>query len=76
MSNDTYDDGLVHSHGWATEPVRPGLGREQPASHAAATEESPFDDGLVHNHAWASAGSSALRPMSWRRVAVAGSTAS
>ena len=54
MSNDTYDDGLVHSHGWATAPVKPGLGREQPPPRSAAAEE-PFDDGLVHSHGWASA---------------------
>ena len=53
MSNDRYDDGLVHGHGWAAEPVKPGLGRDQAVLIPAPAEE-PYDDGLVHSHAWAS----------------------
>jgi hypothetical protein len=57
MSHDQHDDGLVHSHGWATEPP-PSIGemlRGVEAAPRAATrmiEEGP-DDGLVHGHGWA-----------------------
>ena len=48
MSDDTFDDGLVHSHHWAT---------EKPMIVQPATSETPdHDDGLVHDHSWASAG--------------------
>jgi hypothetical protein len=53
-----YDDGLVHSHGWATEPP-PSVGMLlRPANDEArrgAKLEEAHDDGLVHGHAWASA---------------------
>jgi hypothetical protein len=49
MSNDRHDDGLVHSHGWATEPPRPA--RQPPRVIPAPTEDR--DDGLVHSHGWA-----------------------
>jgi hypothetical protein len=61
MSNDDYDDGLVHSHAWATEPPAPAAGpmrrgAEVAAAMSAHPEESePYDDGLVHSHGWASA---------------------
>ena len=35
MSNDEYDDGLVHSHGWATEPP-PGGRPDAPWRRIAA----------------------------------------
>jgi hypothetical protein len=65
MSHDDFDDGLVHGHGWATEPPAPVLDRLAPVianardAAAAATAmqpdpSAPFDDGLVHGHAWAS----------------------
>ena len=38
-----YDDGLVHSHGWA---------RESRERKATVTFHD-YDDGLVHAHAWA-----------------------
>ena len=53
MSNDTYDDGLVHGHGWATEKARPDLGRAPTAATPATPDDEPYDDGLVHGHAWA-----------------------
>ena len=59
MSHDDYDDGLVHPHGWATEPPttsnRPVLHRaEISAAMSAHPEEAEgHDDGLVHGHAWA-----------------------
>ncbi|MFZ4406277.1 MAG: hypothetical protein ACOYOH_02995 [Paracraurococcus sp.] len=59
MSNDDYDDGLVHSHGWATEPVARNAGPLRRAAEIAAAmsahpeETEPFDDGLVHSHGWA-----------------------
>ncbi len=50
MDNDLFDDGLVHSHHWATEkPVRPA----QPAA-VTGRGEHDHDDGLVHGHDWAS----------------------
>ena len=54
--DDTYDDGLVHSHNWASEPSSPAkpAGPQTVASLSAgpAADES-FDDGLVHSHDWA-----------------------
>lgn len=54
--DDTYDDGLVHSHNWASEPASPAkpMGPQTTASVSAgpAADES-FDDGLVHGHDWA-----------------------
>jgi hypothetical protein len=52
MSDDGFDDGLVHSHGWATEkPAIPA-----PAQVIPARREEEYDDGLVHGHDWASTG--------------------
>ena len=54
MSNDDHDDGPVHSHGWAAEPM--------PWREATQAEAEPrritmaddcYDDGLVHEHGWA-----------------------
>ncbi len=49
MDNDRHDDGLVHSHGWATEPPRPATkqGRVIPAP------AEDHDDGIDHAHGWA-----------------------
>jgi hypothetical protein len=64
MSHDNYDDGLVHSHGWAhgwthEAPTTFATARRRGALVAAAMgahpEEPGFDDGLVHGHGWASA---------------------
>lgn len=59
MNHDQHDDGLVHSHGWATEPppsvgelLRPAAAR---IATTKATEKDGHDDGLVHRHGWASA---------------------
>ncbi|MBK1659892.1 hypothetical protein [Paracraurococcus ruber] len=59
MSNDDFDDGLVHSHGWATEPpAMPAGPMLKGAEIAAAMAQHPeeqdcYDDGLVHSHGWA-----------------------
>ena len=58
--DDTYDDGLVHSHNWAAEPATAATGAklrgaEIAASMSAHPEEDFFDDGLVHGHDWARA---------------------
>jgi hypothetical protein len=45
MSDDLFDDGLVHSHGWASTANRP-------AEHVEQDDEE-HDDGLVHGHSWA-----------------------
>ncbi len=52
MSEDHFDDGLVHGHYWAT---------EKPATVAAPqaialVQFDEYDDGLVHSHDWASSG--------------------
>lgn len=49
MTDDCYDDGLVHSHGWTAE-ARPPHERVAPAAPPA---EPDHDDGLVHSHDWA-----------------------
>ncbi|WP_149537752.1 hypothetical protein [Siccirubricoccus phaeus] len=61
MSHEQYDDGLVHPHRWAREPMpkRPGPVTRQ-AELAEAMDQHPeeaegFDEGLVHGHDWASA---------------------
>jgi len=51
MSDDNYDDGLVHGHLWATEPARPHADRDRATVIRIA--EDQYDDGLVHGHAWA-----------------------
>jgi hypothetical protein len=43
MQRHDYDDGLVHSHGWARES------RERKVT----VRVQDYDDGLVHAHAWA-----------------------
>ena len=56
--DDTYDDGLVHSHNWASEPSIPAggakpMGAQTTASMSASPADESFDDGLVHGHDWA-----------------------
>lgn len=67
MNDDMHDDGLVHSHGWATEPppsvgmlLRPANDDRRvpaPANDVAAAmavkQDADHDDGLVHHHGWA-----------------------
>jgi hypothetical protein len=66
MNDDSHDDGLVHSHGWAMEPP-PSVGRllrsanddgrianPDVARAMAAKQDEAHDDGLVHGHDWAS----------------------
>jgi hypothetical protein len=56
MNHDHHDDGLVHSHGWATEPPPPVGKLLRPAAARIATTraaEADDDDGLVHHHGWA-----------------------
>jgi len=57
-----HDDGLVHSHGWATEPP-PSVGMllrpandtgKAPIATRAAQADDGHDEGLVHGHDWAS----------------------
>lgn len=50
MSHDNYDDGLVHSHGWAC-GERGRMGHRPPAP--TTRPEADHDDGLVHGHGWA-----------------------
>ncbi|MBL6454187.1 hypothetical protein JMJ55_02555 [Belnapia sp. T6] len=58
MPDDLYDDGLVHSHHWATEPM-PFRGDDQPMPAAPpglivhAPDDDAHDEGLVHSHGWA-----------------------
>lgn len=63
MDHHDHDDGLVHSHGWATEPppsigmlLRPANddGGRAPDIAAAMNVKQDHDDGLVHGHGWAS----------------------
>jgi hypothetical protein len=51
MQDETYDDGLVHNHRWATEPTMPRPERREPEMVPAPVAD--YDDGLVHGHAWA-----------------------
>lgn len=51
-----YDDGLVHGHRWASEPMARSPMRLQsvpPQIEAAGPSEDSYDDGLVHSHGWA-----------------------
>jgi hypothetical protein len=69
MDHDNHDDGLVHSHGWATEPppsvghlLRPANDRRidgpDIARAMSTKQDDGHDDGLVHGHDWASSHSS------------------
>ena len=61
-----YDEGLVHTHGWASAEGGSGEGRiiaqveQQPQAAwrediaEAHDEGDAYDDGLVHGHGWAS----------------------
>ena len=52
MFDDNYDDGLVHSHRWATtEPAK--LVSRRGVTEASTHEDEQFDEGLVHGHSWA-----------------------
>ena len=55
MSNDDYDDGLAHSHGWAAEPMpwREEGTAEPEAPRILPHVDDGYDDGLVHEHGWA-----------------------
>ena len=58
MNDDMHDDGLVHSHGWATEPP-PSVGvllrpaNDDATAKAQVVKPEDHDDGLVHGHSWA-----------------------
>ena len=52
MSEDNFDDGLVHGHHWATE--KPAVISAPQAIALVQIED--YDDGLVHGHDWASSG--------------------
>jgi hypothetical protein len=67
MSDDRYDDGLVHEHGWAREALPEGITRlVAPAVHpgtaahdiavAGQQPDDKHDAGLVHEHHWARQG--------------------
>ena len=47
MSNDDYDDGLVHSHGWATEPPAPAAGPMRRGAEIAAAMSAHPGGGAV-----------------------------
>jgi hypothetical protein len=53
-----YDDGLVHSHCWATSSRAPLKSRptamKAPRHDRPAYDDFGYDDGLVHSHSWAS----------------------
>ncbi|UFN48025.1 hypothetical protein LPC08_18705 [Roseomonas sp. OT10] len=57
MNDLDHDDGLVHSHSWASEPTpavisaTSTLGR--PAPVVVPARDDSHDDGLVHEHSWA-----------------------
>src|SRR3954468_5232541 len=61
MDHDSYDEGLVHGHRWATEPTMPRLRATQRLDDPPSAEPIPtaamvdtgYDEGLVHGHAWA-----------------------
>lgn len=55
MGDYEYDDGLVHGHLWASEPLgRPQPRREStPRREVMISADDCYDDGLVHNHGWA-----------------------
>jgi len=55
MSNGDDYDGLVHSHGWAAEPMpwRETGAAEPEAPRILPHAEAGHDDGLVHEHNWA-----------------------
>ena len=51
-----YDEGLVHSHNWAAEPIpaaKPQSGEPATIATVDPEEQHLFDDGLVHCHDWA-----------------------
>jgi hypothetical protein len=67
MNDDMHDDGLVHAHGWATEPP-PSIGmllrpvqddRQAKAQVTNPRDDAEHDEGLVHGHAWAVGGARA-----------------
>ena len=50
---DFYDDGLVHSHDWAS-ATPPGVHHtETRRTIVARARAHDHDDGLVHDHGWA-----------------------
>ena len=54
MSHDDFDDGLVHSHGWASDaPMPPPVPARRPERVVRMQASEDRDDGLVHGHAWA-----------------------
>jgi hypothetical protein len=52
MSHDNYDDGLVHSHRWATEPPTTFATTRDPGATVVQPADR-HDDGLIHSHGWA-----------------------
>ena len=54
MSHDDFDDGLVHSHGWASDaPMPPPVPPQRPERAVRMHTADDRDEGLVHGHAWA-----------------------
>lgn len=53
MSQNDFDDGLVHSHGWACSDRGRLVNRLPVEALSPAKPEEFFDDGLVHSHGWA-----------------------
>lgn len=54
MSHDDFDDGLVHSHSWASDaPMPPPVAAQHPERAVRMHTAEDRDEGLVHGHAWA-----------------------
>jgi hypothetical protein len=54
MTQDDFDDGLVHDHGWACRERGRMVHRPPVEAMPAGTmREDRYDDGLVHEHRWA-----------------------
>jgi hypothetical protein len=52
-SCDFYDDGLVHSHNWASATPPGGHHADNRRTGKTSRPTHDHDDGLVHDHHWA-----------------------
>jgi hypothetical protein len=53
MTDDNFDDGLVHEHGWACRERGRMVHRPPVTMLPESRHEDRYDDGLVHEHGWA-----------------------